>query len=42
MKFIAMKDEAMPNWENTPRTGDSRGWIADVCDIALEQTPNVK
>ena len=27
--------EAMPHWENTPRTGVSRGWIADVCDSAL-------
>jgi hypothetical protein len=32
--------EALPNWENTPRTGDSRGLIADVCDIALGQAPN--
>ena len=26
--------EAQPNWENTPATTNSRGWIADVCDSA--------
>ena len=34
--------EASPNWENTPATGVSRGWIADECDIALGQTPNME
>ena len=32
--------EAVPHWENTPATGNSRGWIADECDIALGLTPN--
>jgi len=31
--------EAMPNWENTERTGLSRGWIADEVDIALSTHP---
>lgn len=29
--------EAHPNWENTPRTGASRMYIADVCDSVLPQ-----
>lgn len=29
--------DAMPNWENTPHTGYSRGLIADECDIALDR-----
>ena len=27
--------EAAPNWDNTPATTFSRGWIADECDVAL-------
>jgi len=37
--------EALPKWENTPNTGNSRRWIADECDIALGNvplTPNVQ
>lgn len=29
--------DAYPNWENTPRTGASRMYIADVCDSVLPQ-----